>query len=327
MDDLPLASVSSCHPSPRPKVDLSPTRAAMRGGQGRGGNQTPFGTNPLVRAVIAVRITSATATLIPMIYPHVVAFCVKFDAIIICPRKSYWQGSQRRGPSVLSVQALPLPPVSPARGRGRPQPQPTYHVPRTTYHTCSVRLLAPTGERLLFCCLEDRQPLHPLTTPIARQILRSGANTPQFCPASKAQGTPSGASDGGGRQQPRLSRSWPRRHRPCSWARNGRLASMRLAGLVVCLSVCLYASLPDSLPGRVFGVWVGCANPTGESACLGSWRWWSRQWRLSLTPGGRGGSSSNYGRFAGQTGRFRGFTYGCDDRDAGAEARCLDISS
>lgn len=142
MDDLPLASVSSWHPSPRPKVDLSPTRAAMRGGQGRGGNQTPFGTNPLVRAVIAVRITSATATLIPIIYPNVVAFCVKFDAIIICPRNPTGRVPNAEAPVSCLCKALPLPPVSPARARGRPQPQPTYHVPRTTRAQCAyLRLL------------------------------------------------------------------------------------------------------------------------------------------------------------------------------------------
>lgn len=94
--------------------------------------------------------------------------------------------------------------------------------------------------------------------------------------------------------------------------RNGRLALMRLTVLLVSV---LY--LPPLTYARV---WVGRVNPTVESACLGSWRWRSRQWRLSLTPGGRGANSSNYGRLRGTDRWARGLMCGCEDRDADTKA-------
>lgn len=103
MDDLPLASVSSWHPSPRSKGDSSPTRAAMRASMGRGGGwggtKRRLGTNHPRWGYDCTRMDneSATATLIRIISPC--GLFGNFDAIIICPR-ILLQGVPAQRPSV-----------------------------------------------------------------------------------------------------------------------------------------------------------------------------------------------------------------------------------
>ncbi|KAH8759062.1 hypothetical protein F5883DRAFT_682484 [Diaporthe sp. PMI_573] len=88
------------------------------------------------------------------------------------------------------------------------------------------------------------------------------------------------------------------------------------------------AGRPGCLPTRLRCLRPsGLREPHGESACLRSWRWRSRQRRLSLTPGGRGAIFLIMAASPGIHRQIRGFTYGCDDRVVGLEARCLDASS
>lgn len=155
--------------------------------------------------------------------------------------------------------------------------------PRRTSHVADDAPSASNSRLLgafLFCCLETTPP--PI--PVSRQILRPGANIPQFCPVTKAQTRSSSAAQhpgnaGGGRRQLRLSRSWPRRHRPCSRARlsQERPPSRDAAGRPACLLTRANGSPPSALH-----------EPHVESACQGSSTWRSRQRRLYLTPGGRG---------------------------------------
>lgn len=70
------------------------------------------------------------------------------------------------------------------------------------------------------------------------------------------------------------------------------LSLMRPAGLVVCLTVYSFSCQPASQPVRAGARDLGGLRERhGESACLGSWRWRSRQWRLvfeaSLVAGGQ----------------------------------------
>lgn len=200
------------------------------------------------------RIVNATATLIQIIPPC--GGFVKFDIIIICPQ-ILLQGVSRTETECLgSCLLVPLSghcfgkhclilPSTLCSVRG--QASTTTHVPRTTF----PRAPSAPSSRLLtggscFILLPGEQPLHPPSPQppgiAANPPTRSEHST--ILPSEQGVKTPNGNWWWRAATAEAHQTSWPRRQRPCSWARaspgTAALVLMRLAGLGhLCVSICL----------------------------------------------------------------------------------------